>query len=269
MTTTARPTERLFGASVRRREDQRLVTGKGIYTDDIKVPGATYAAFVRSPFAHAKVGAIDTAAARAHPGVVAVFTGRDLADAGVNPLPVGWLLPNLKIGPRRALVTDAVRYMGEAVAVVIAETPHAAKDASELVQVEYEELPAKTNAEEAIGCDVMVHDCAPANVSFHWTLGDQAATDAAFSGAHAVVRQRLVNQRLIPNAIEPRASLAVYSQATDELTLYVTSQNPHVHRLIMGAFVLGVPEHKFRVVAPDVGGGFGSKVFIYPEEVVV
>ncbi|MGQ0713157.1 MAG: xanthine dehydrogenase family protein molybdopterin-binding subunit [Gemmatimonadaceae bacterium] len=268
MTTTARPTDRIFGASVRRREDQRFVTGKGMFTDDIKIPGATYAAFVRSPFAHARIRGIDTTAARAYPGVVGAYTGRDLVEAGVNPLPVGWLLPNLKIGPRRALVTDAVRYMGEAVAVVIAETPYAAKDASELVQVEYEELPAKTNAEEAIGCDVMVHDCAPDNVSFHWTLGDQAATDAAFAGAHTVVRQRLVNQRLIPNAIEPRASLAVYSQATDELTLYVTSQNPHVHRLLMAAFVLGIPEHKFRVIAPDVGGGFGSKIFVYPEEVV-
>lgn len=268
MTTTAQPTERLFGASVRRREDQRFVTGKGMYTDDIKVTGVTHAAFVRSPFAHAKVRGIDITAARAYPGVIGVFTGRDLVDAGVNPLPVAWLLPNLKIGPRRVLATDVVRYMGEAVAVVIAETPYAAKDASELVQVEYDELPAKTSPEEVIGCDVTIHDCAPDNVSFHWTLGDKAATDAAFASAHTVVRQRLVNQRLIPNAIEPRASLAVYSQATDELTLYLTSQNPHVHRLLMAAFVLGIPEHKFRVISPDVGGGFGSKMFVYPEEVV-
>lgn len=268
MTSTAQPTGRMFGASVKRREDPRFITGRGTFTDDIKVPGTTHAVFVRSPFAHAKVGAIDTAAARAHPGVVAVFTGRDLADAGVNPLPVGWLLPNLKIGPRRALVTDTVRYVGEAVAVVIADTAYSAKDAAELVQVDYQELPAKTNAEEAIGCDVTIHDCAPDNVSFHWTLGDAEKTEAAFANAHTVIRQRLVNQRLIANAIEPRASLAVPAPASDELTLYLTSQNPHVHRLLMAAFVLGIPEHKFRVIAPDVGGGFGSKIFVYPEEVV-
>ena len=258
----------MFGASVKRREDPRFLTGRGTYTDDIQISGTTHAAFVRSPFAHAKVGAIDTSAARGLPGVIAIFTGRDLEDAGVKALPVGWLLPNLKIGQRRALVTDTVRYVGEAVAVVIAETAATAKDAAEMVQVAYEELPAKTNAEEAIGCDVMVHDCAPDNVSFHWTLGDAAATDAAFAKADIVVRQRLVNQRLIPNAIEPRASLAVYTPANDELTLYLTSQNPHVHRLLMAAFVLGVPEHKLRVIAPDVGGGFGSKIFVYPEEVV-
>ena len=268
MTSTVGPTNRMFGASVKRREDGRFITGRATYTDDIKIPGTTHAVFVRSPFAHAKVGSIDTTAARAHPGVVAVFTGRDLADAGVNPLPVGWLLPNLRIGQRRALVTDTARYMGEAVAVVIADSPYAAKDAAELVQVDYQELPAKTNAEEAIGCDVTIHDCAPDNVSFHWTLGDADATEAAFAGAHTVVRQRLVNQRLIANAIEPRASLAVYTAASDEVTLYLTSQNPHVHRLLMAAFVLGVPEHKLRVIAPDVGGGFGSKIFVYPEEVV-
>lgn len=268
MTSTAQPTTRLFGASVARREDARFVTGRATYTDDIKISGTTHAAFVRSPFAHAKVGAIDTSAAHAHPGVIAIFTGRDLEAAGVKALPVGWLLPNLKIGPRPALVTDTVRYVGEAVAVVIAETAAAAKDAAEMVQVDYEELPAKTDAEEAIGCDVTIHDCAPDNVSFHWTLGDAATTDAAFANAHVVVRQRLVNQRLIANAIEPRASLAVYTPASDELTLYLTSQNPHVHRLLMAAFVLGVPEHKLRVIAPDVGGGFGSKIFVYPEEVV-
>ena len=268
MTSTPQPTTRMFGASVKRREDPRFLTGRGTYTDDIQISGTTHAAFVRSPFAHAKVGAIDTSAARGLPGVIAIFTGRDLEDAGVKALPVGWLLPNLKIGQRRALVTDTVRYVGEAVAVVIAETAATAKDAAEMVQVAYEELPAKTNAEEAIGCDVMVHDCAPDNVSFHWTLGDAAATDAAFAKADIVVRQRLVNQRLIPNAIEPRASLAVYTPANDELTLYLTSQNPHVHRLLMAAFVLGVPEHKLRVIAPDVGGGFGSKIFVYPEEVV-
>ena len=269
MTSSAQPGNgRLFGASVKRREDARFVTGKGSFTDDIKVPGMTHAAFVRSPHAHAKVRSIDTTAARGFAGVVEVFTGKQMADAGVNPLPVGWLLPDLRIGPHFALATDTVRHVGEAVAVVIAETPYAARDAAELVQVDYEPLPAITDTERTIGCDVTVHDCAGDNVAFHWTIGDSAQTDAAFAGAHTVVRQRLVNQRLIANAIEPRASLASYSSATDELTLHITSQNPHVHRLLMAAFVLGIPEHKFRVIAPDVGGGFGSKIFVYPEEIV-
>jgi carbon-monoxide dehydrogenase large subunit len=269
MATTVPNGSSLLGASVKRREDPRFITGRGLFTDDVKIPGTTHAAFVRSPYAHARVRGVDASAARAHPGVRAVFTGRDLLDAGVNPLPVGWLLPDLKIGQRRPMAADVVRHVGEAVAVVIADTAFAAKDAVELVRVDYEELEPQTDPEKTIGCNVTVHDCAPDNVSFHWTLGDAAATDAAFAGAHKVVRQRLINQRLIPNAVEPRAALAVYSPTTEDLTLYLTSQNPHVHRLLMAAFVLGVPEHKFRVIAPDVGGGFGSKIFVYPEEVVV
>ena len=270
MATSTEPTaQRLFGMRLKRREDPRFLTGKGQYTDDLKLPGTTYAAFVRSPYAHARIRGIDASAVRAHPGVRDVFTGKDLLDRGVNPLPVGWLLPDLKIGQRRPMAADVVRHVGEAVAVVIADSPYVARDAAELLQVDYEELPAKVDAEQAVGCDVTIHDCAPDNVSFHWTLGDREKTDAAFAGAHTVVRQRLVNQRLIPNAIEPRAALASYSAANDELTLWLTSQNPHVHRLLMAAFVLGIPEHKFRVIAPDVGGGFGSKIFVYPEEVVV
>src|SRR5687768_3067479 len=268
MATTVPIGSSLFGASVKRREDPRFITGRGLYTDDVKIPGTTHAAFVRSPYAHARVRGVDASAARGHPGVRAVFTGRDLLDAGVNPLPVGWLLPDLKIGQRRPMAADVVRHVGEAVAVVIADTAFAARDAAELVQVDYEELNPQTDPEKTIGCDVTVHDCAPDNVSFHWTLGDAAATDAAFASAHTVVRQKLINQRLIPVAIEPRAALAVFNAPTEELTLYLTSQNPHVHRLLMAAFVLGIPEHKFRVIAPDVGGGFGSKIFVYPEEVV-
>src|SRR5919108_3677597 len=187
MATTTVPTGNLFGASIKRREDPRFITGRGLFTDDVKIPGTTYAAFVRSPYAHARVRGVDAPAARAHPGVRAVFTGRDLLDAGVNPLPVGWLLPNLKIGQRRPMAADVVRHVGEAVAVVIADTPFAAKDGVELVQVDYEELKAQTDTEKTIGCDVTVHDCAPDNVSFHWRLGDAAAAEAAFAGAHKVV----------------------------------------------------------------------------------
>jgi carbon-monoxide dehydrogenase large subunit len=269
MATTVPTGSNLFGASVKRVEDPRFITGRGLYTDDVRIPGTTHAAFVRSPYAHARVRGVDSSAARSHPGVRAVFTGRDLLDAGVNSLPVGWLLPDLKIGQRRPMAADVVRHVGEAVAVVIADTPFAAKDAVELVQVDYEELNPQTDPEKTVGCDVTVHDCAPDNVSFHWTLGDAVATDAAFASAHTVVRQKLINQRLIPTAIEPRAALATFNAPTEELTLYLTSQNPHVHRLLMAAFVLGIPEHKFRVIAPDVGGGFGSKIFVYPEEVVV
>lgn len=264
------PREPLFGAAIPRREDARFITGRGTYTDDVVLPGTLYCAFVRSPYAHARIRRINVEAARQSPGVTAVYTGQDLAAGGVNPLPPGWLIPEMRIGEHRALAVETVRHVGEAVAVVVADSAYRARDAAERVDVEYDELPCVVDATLARAPDApQVHANAPDNGCFHWKIGDSQATEAALRAAHTVVRQRLVNQRLIPTAIEPRASLASYNRATDELTLYVTSQNPHVHRLIMGAFVLGIPEHKFRVVAPDVGGGFGSKIFIYPEEVVV
>ena len=262
--------ERLVGKAVRRREDPRFITGRGTYTDDVKLPGTQHAAFVRSSHAHARIRRIDTSRALAQSGVRAVFTGKDLADAGVNAIPVGWLLPGLKTTDFRAIAVDLVRHAGEAVAVVVAESAALARDAAELVEVDYEELPVVVDAVAALKPGAPnVHATAPDNRCFHWEIGDRARTDAALRGASRVIRTRLVNQRLIANAIEPRASLASYQAATDELTLWVTSQNPHVHRLIMGAFVLGLPEQRFRVISPDVGGGFGSKIFIYPEEVAV
>ncbi len=261
---------KLFGSSIKRREDPRLITGRGTFTDDLRLPGQTYAAFVRSPHAHARIRRVDTARAKATPGVVAVFTGKDLAEGGVNPLPCGWLLPDLKIPPYRAIATDRVHFVGHAVAVVIGESPYAARDGAEQVAVEYEVLPAVTDVEKAVAPGApQLHDVAPGNVAFRWSIGDREKTEAAIRAAARVVRQKLRNQRLIPNAIEPRASLASYNRATGELTVWITSQNPHVHRLLMAAFVLGMPEHKVRVVAPDVGGGFGSKIFLYPEEVAV
>jgi carbon-monoxide dehydrogenase large subunit len=262
--------ERLVGARIRRKEDPRFITGRGQYTDDVKVQGTLHVAFVRSPHAHARIRGVDLAAARTQPGVVAVYTGKDLADGGVNGIPVGWLLPGLTPSNHHAIAVEKVHYVGEAVAVIVAESPYAARDAAELVTVDYDPLPAVADAEQALTQDVpIVRNAGTDNVCFRWQIGDAGATDAAFAQATTVVRQRLVNQRLIPVAIEPRASLATYVRATDELTLWVTSQNPHVHRLIMGAFVLGLPEHKFRVISPDVGGGFGSKIFVYPEEVAV
>ena len=262
--------ERFLGARVRRKEDPRFLTGRGLYTDDVRLIGTLHAAFVRSPHAHAVIRAIDLDAARAHPGVVGVYTGTDLVEAGVNGIPVGWLLPELKPSNHHAIAVDKVHYVGEAVAVIVADSPYAARDAAELVAVDYDPLPAVADVEQALAASApIVRKDGTNNVCFHWQIGDAVATDAAFASAARVVRQRLVNQRLIPVAIEPRASLATYVRATDELTLWVTSQAPHVHRLIMGAFVLGLPEHKFRVISPDVGGGFGSKAFIYSEEVVV
>jgi carbon-monoxide dehydrogenase large subunit len=261
---------KLFGASIKRREDPRFITGKGQYTDDVKLPGQTCAVFVRSPHAHARVKRVDVSRARSVPGVVAAFTGRDLAQGGVNPLPCGWLLPDLKIPEYRAIATDTVHFVGHAVAVVIGETAYAARDGADQVVVDYEVLPAVTDGEKAVQPGApQLHPNAPGNVAFRWSLGNQEATDQAIRGAARVVRQRLVNQRLIPNAIEPRASMATFNAATGELTAWITSQNPHVHRLLMAAFVLGLPEHKVRVISPDVGGGFGSKIFLYPEEVAV
>src|SRR5712672_755132 len=262
--------EKLFGASIKRREDPRLITGKGTFVDDVRIPGTTFAAFVRSPHAHAKIARIDATAAKKLKGVVAVYTGKDLVDGGVKPIPVGWLIPGIKIPARNPLAVDRARYMGEAVAVVIADSPYTARDAAELVEVDYEPLPVVADAAKAVQPGApAVHDEAKDNVSFKWQIGDKAATDKAFVGAAKVVKQSFRNHRLIPNAIEPRSALASANPGTGEVTLWVTSQNPHVHRLIMAAFVLGLPEHKLRVISPDVGGGFGSKIFVYPEECVV
>jgi aerobic carbon-monoxide dehydrogenase large subunit len=260
-------TAKLLGSSIKRREDPRFITGKGRYTDDLKLPGMTYAVFVRSPHANAKIRAIDTSRATKYPGVVAVFTGKDMA--GVNSLPCGWLLPDLKIPPHPPLATEAARYVGDPVAVVIAESQEAAKDAADLVKVDWEVLHSVTSTEQAAAAGApQIHEVAPQNVAFKWQLGDAAATDAAFKSAAVTVKKRIVNQRLVPNALEPRACVARYEDATGDWTLWVTSQNPHVHRLLMTAFVLGIPEHKVRVIAPDVGGAFGSKIFLYNEETV-
>ena len=261
---------KLFGSSIKRREDPRMITGRGAYTDDVKLPGQTHAAFVRSPHAHARVRRVDVARARAVPGVVAAFTGQDLAEGGVNPLPCGWLLPDIKIPEYRGIATTKVHYVGHAVAVVIGESPYAARDGADAVTVDYDVLPAVVDGEKAVRPGApQLHDNAPGNVAFRWSIGDKDKTDAAIKGAARVVKQRLINQRLIPNAIEPRASMASYNSATGELTAWIASQGPHVHRLLMAAFVLGIPEHKMRVISGDVGGGFGSKIFVYPEEVTV
>jgi len=264
-----------IGASVKRKEDRRFLTGSGTYTDDITRPGQTWAVFVRSPHAHARIKAVKTDAARQAPGVVAILTGADLAADKVGILPAGWLIHSKDGSPmvepgHPALVADKVRHVGDQVAVVIAETRDQAREAAALVEVDYQELPAVVTTPEAVKAGApLVHDQAKANTCYDWHLGDKAATDAAFAKAHKVVKLDLVNNRLIPNAIEPRSAIGEFDRITGELTLYTTSQNPHLIRLLLAAFTLGVPEHKLRVVAPDVGGGFGSKIFHYAEDFVV
>jgi carbon-monoxide dehydrogenase large subunit len=264
-----------IGAAVRRKEDARFLTGTGRYTDDITRPGQLYAHFVRSPIAHAKIGSIDAAAAEQAPGVVAVLTGKQLADDKVGGLPCGWLIHSKDGSPMKepahpALAVTEVRYVGDAVAIVIADTRAHAKAAAQMVDVDYQEMPAVVSAVSALADGApLVHGDVPGNLCYDWEIGDREATEAAFAKADHVVKLDIVNQRLIPNAIEPRAAIAEYDRASDMTTVYTTSQNPHVARLLMGAFVMGLPEHKLRVIAPDVGGGFGSKIFLYAEEVVV
>jgi carbon-monoxide dehydrogenase large subunit len=263
----------LIGARIARKEDYRFLTGSGQYTDDIALPNQTYAAFVRSPHAHAALTSVKTDKAKKAPGVIAVYTGADLAAAKVGGLPCGWLITDVKGQPMKEppyppLAQGKVRHVGERVAVVIAETAAQAKDAAELVEVDYQVLPAVADPKKAQSAKPL-HDIAPDNTCYVWALGDKAAVDAAFAKAAHVTKLDFVNNRLIPNAIEPRAANATYARADDSYTLYVASQNPHVERLLMTAFVLGLPESKVRVVAPDVGGGFGSKIYLYPEDVVV
>lgn len=258
-----------IGQSLRRREDARFLTGSGQYTDDVVLHRQTYASFVRSPVAHARIRSIKLDAARAMPGVVAIYTGADLE--GVNGLPCGWLIHNqdgspMKEPPHPVLAQGKVRYVGDLVALVVAETYLQARDAAEAVEVDYDELPAVIDITKADGAPAAVHDDVPNNVCYDWGHGDKAAVDAAFAQAAHVTRLDFVNNRLIPNAMEPRAANASYTKHDDSYTLYVANQNPHVERLLMCAFVLGIPESKLRVIAPDVGGGFGSKIFLYAEE---
>jgi carbon-monoxide dehydrogenase large subunit len=259
----------VFGARVRRREDPRLIRGTATYTDDLALPGLCYAVFVRSPHAHARIRRVDASRARSAPGVLGVFTAQDL-EGKVNAIPCGWQVPNcdLKTPPHPALAKDKVRYVGDAVAVVVAESRAQAYDAASLVEVEYEVLPAVVDMEDALRSSTLVHEDVPNNRVLLWSVKGGDFDAALREPGVRVVRQRLVNQRLIPNAMEPRAATAHYNPGSGELTLWVTSQNPHIARVILSG-VLGFPEHKLRVIAPEVGGGFGSKIPVYPEEAVV
>jgi aerobic carbon-monoxide dehydrogenase large subunit len=261
-----------IGARVLRKEDRRFITGRGRYTDDINRPGQAHAVFVRSPHAHARINGIDKSQALAAPGVLAVLDGDDLKASGWGGLICGWMIHSrdrspMKVGPHPMLAQGKVRHVGDQVACVVAETWHQAKDAAELVEVDYEELPACVSTARARDeGQPLVHEEVPRNTVFEWELGDEAAADQAIASAAHVTRIDLVNNRLVPNAIEPRAAIGEYDSGTEGFTLYTTSQNPHVARLVISAFIGVAPEHKLHVIAPDVGGGFGSKIFIYAEE---
>jgi aerobic carbon-monoxide dehydrogenase large subunit len=257
-----------IGAAVRRKEDFRFITGKGHYTDDINRPGQAYAYFIRSPHAHARIKSIDASGVTG----ATVLTGADLQGDKIGNLICGWMIHSkdgspMKMAPHAALAAGKACYVGDPVAVVVADSLAQAKDAAEKVKVDYEVLPAVADCAKAKQ-GPQIHEVAPNNTIYEWHLGDKAATDAAFGAAKHVTKLDLINNRLVPNAIEPRVAIGEYDTGAEAFTLWNTSQNPHVARLVIAAFVGMAPEHKLRVIAPDVGGGFGSKIFIYPEEVV-
>lgn len=255
----------LVGSRIKRREDPRLIMGRGTYVDDIQLPRMTYAAILRSPYAHARIRSINVDKAKALPGVVAVMTGADLQGKNV---PCGWTLPDIKVAPHPALAVGKVRYTGDAVAVVVADERYIARDALDLIEVDFEPLPVVVDAEQAIQPGApQLHDEVPNNTTFVWKVGG-GDIDKAFREAEVVVKERIVNQRLIPNAIEPRGMVAQYTPGSGDLILWTATQIPHLVRLLL-SMVIGIPEHKVRVIAPEVGGGFGSKLYLYPEEVIV
>jgi carbon-monoxide dehydrogenase large subunit len=260
----------VFGSPVKRREDPRLLTGQAMYTDDFTLPGMAHMAVVRSPYAHARIKAIRTKKAAAMEGVLGVFIGKEMRDAGFGSIPCAWVVPgsDTKTPPYPPIAIDVARYAGNAVAIIVAVDRYVARDAADAVEVDWEPLPSVTDAEKATAKgQPQLHADVPNNVCFHWKVsgGD---VEAAFRGADVVVRERIINQRLIPNAMEPRAALARYLSGSGEVTLWVTSQNPHIARFLL-SLDTGIPENKIRVIAPEVGGGFGSKIPHYPEDAMV
>jgi len=260
---------RFVGQSIKRREDPRFIQGKGNYVANVQIPEMTHLAIKRSPYAHARIKTINLKKALALKGVLGVFTGKDLVEGGCGALPCGWNVPNIKVPKRYPLTTDRARHVGDGIAAVVAETPYLAADAVELIDVSYDPLPVVIDARAATEKGApLVHDDVPQNISYTWSLGDKEACDKAFAQADRVVELNLVNQRLIPTAMEPRAAVAQWNSGSEEMILWTTSQNPHPIRLLLSAFTLGIPEQKLRVISPDVGGGFGSKIFHYPEEII-
>ncbi len=257
-----------FGVAIKRKEDPRLITGEAKYLDDVQLTGMVYAAILRSPYAHAKIKRINTKKAEKHPGVIAVYTGEDFKD--LPALPCAWQAEAGRIqnnvNTPRVLEIDRVTHTGAGVVVVVADDRYIAEDALGLIEVDYQPLPAVVDAEKATQPGApQIHENAPNNICMDWKIGDKDGTESALSSSEVVVKQRLVNQRLIPNVMETRGCIAQYLPASEEYTVWMTSQTPHIMRLLMTAFVFGIPETKMRVIAPQVGGGFGSKIFLYPE----
>ncbi|WP_136590916.1 xanthine dehydrogenase family protein molybdopterin-binding subunit [Salinigranum halophilum] len=269
-TAEERAASEVFGSRVARREDVPLLTGTGEYTDDVRLAGELHLAIRRSDHAHARLVNVDTSAAEAHEGVVAVFTGDDVAETGIpNSIPTAWSLPGLVTPQYRILAVDKVRHLGDGIAAVVAESREAAHDAAALVEVEYDPFDAVVDPVAAVSGDYPpVHEEAEDNVAFDFTLGDDAPVDEAFASASHTVSVDLRQQRVIPNAMEPRAALADYDSHTEDLRIWMTSQNPHLHRMLLAGTSLGLPENKIQVIAPEVGGGFGSKIYHYPDEAV-
>lgn len=258
---------RMVGRGIKRREDPRLITGKGNYTDDIKLTGMLHAAVLRSPYGHAKINSINIEAAKALPGVVDVILGDEIAKEQ-NPLPCAWSAAGVQnnINTHRALAVDTVRFVGEGVAMVVAESAYIAYDALGLIEVDYEPLDTVVDSAKSMQAGApQLHENAPNNIAFDWSCGKKEATEQAIQNAEVVVRQHIINQRLSPIPMETRGYVSRYEEATGEYTIWMSSQAPHVHRLLITAFVLGIPENKMRCIAPDVGGGFGAKIFVYPE----
>src|ERR671925_632471 len=263
-------TTSVIGARMKRVEDPRMITGAAKYLDDLKLPGMAYVAVLRSPYAHARINGIDTSKAAAHPGVVGVYTGKDFEH--LNALPCAWQASGAEnfVATPRALEIDRVTFTGAGVAAVVAETRSAAEDALALIEVDWEPLEVVVDPERAVEEGApQLHEAAASNIVMDWGCGDPAATDKALGEAEVVVEQRLVNQRLLPTPIEPRGAAAQHEPSTGEYTVWMTSQAPHVMRLLMTAFVFGIPETKMRCISPQVGGGFGTKIFLYPEYVLV
>jgi carbon-monoxide dehydrogenase large subunit len=261
---------KMVGQALKRREDPKLITGHGNYLDDIKLPGMLHAVLLRSPYAHANIRSIDTSKAKAHPGVVGVFTGDDMMD--IAAMPAAWQAGGVKNNPvtTRALAVGKVTFVGDPVAVVVAADRYIARDAADLIEVDYEPLPVVVDARAAVQPGApQIHEAAPNNVVFEWECGDKAKTDAAFASAEVQVKEDIINQRLIPTPMETRGAIARYDSVTGDFTLWTTSQAPHVLRLLLTAFVFGIPETKLRVIAPNIGGGFGQKIFCYADNALV
>ncbi len=258
-----------IGKAMKRVEDPRFIQGQGKYVANLSLPRMAHLAIKRSPHAHAKIKGINADAALALDGVIAVYTGQDLVDGGIGTIPCGFLVPDTKAPAHHALAVDKVRHVGDGIAAVVAESEYIAHDALDLIEVDYDILPAVVDARKATAADApLVHDDVPGNVSFYWPIGDKAVNDQAFADADHVIEIDLINNRLIPNAMEPRAAVAQWNKFEESLTLWTTSQNPHTIRLLLSAFTMFIPENKLRVISPDVGGGFGSKIFHYPEEII-